>query len=89
MDEKTSVLICLAASVSANCVACFRHYHGEAVRIGLDASEIHAAVTLGAKVKAGANIAVMNAVGKAMGGAASSAEACTPSAAAACCAGNG
>lgn len=62
MDDKTSVLICLGAAVSANCVACFRHYHGEAVRIGLAPSEIEAAVTLGAKVKTGANIAVMNAV---------------------------
>jgi alkylhydroperoxidase/carboxymuconolactone decarboxylase family protein YurZ len=62
MDDKTSVLICLGAAVSANCVSCFRHYHGEAVRIGVDPSEVEAAVTLGAKVKTGANIAVMNAV---------------------------
>jgi len=62
MDDKTSVLVCLGAAIAANCVACFRHYHGEALRIGLDPSEIDAAVTLGAKVKTGANIAVMNAV---------------------------
>ena len=62
MDDKTSVLVCLGAAIAANCVACFRYYHGEAQRIGLDPSEIDAAVTLGAKVKTGANIAVMNAV---------------------------
>ncbi len=62
MDDKTSVLVCLGAAVAANCVACFRHYHGEALRIGLDPSEIEAAVALGAKVKTGANIAIMNAV---------------------------
>jgi alkylhydroperoxidase/carboxymuconolactone decarboxylase family protein YurZ len=62
MDDKTSVLVCLGAAIAANCVACFRHYHGEAVRIGLEPSDIDAAVTLGAKVKTGANIAVMNAV---------------------------
>lgn len=62
MDDKTNVLVCLGAAIAANCTACFRHYHGEAVRIGLDASEIDAAVALGAKVKTGANIAVMNAV---------------------------
>jgi alkylhydroperoxidase/carboxymuconolactone decarboxylase family protein YurZ len=64
MDEKTSVLVCLGAAVAANCVACFRHYHEEAQRIGLDESEIEAAVTLGAKVKTGANIAVMSAVAR-------------------------
>ena len=67
MDEKTSVLVCLGSAVSANCVACFQHYHGEAVRIGLDPSEIEAAVVLGAKVKTGANIAVMHAVAQAAG----------------------
>jgi alkylhydroperoxidase/carboxymuconolactone decarboxylase family protein YurZ len=62
MDDKTSVLVCLGAAIAANCVPCFRHYYGEAVRVGLEASEIDAAVMLGAKVKSGANIAVMNAV---------------------------
>src|SRR5512139_1909780 len=62
MDEKTSVLVCLGAAIAANCVSCYRHYHGEALRVGLDPSDIDAAVTLGAKVKTGANIAVMNAV---------------------------
>jgi alkylhydroperoxidase/carboxymuconolactone decarboxylase family protein YurZ len=62
MDEKTSVLVCLGAAIAANCVACFKHYYGEATRIGLDDAEIDAAVALGAKVKTGANIAVMNAV---------------------------
>jgi len=66
MDDKTSVLVCLGAAIAANCVACFRHYHAEALRLGLDPSEIDAAVTLGAKVKTGANIAVMNAVAQAV-----------------------
>jgi alkylhydroperoxidase/carboxymuconolactone decarboxylase family protein YurZ len=65
VDEKTSVLVCLGSAVAANCVACFQHYHGEAVRIGLDPSEIEAAAALGAKVKTGANIAVMHAVAQA------------------------
>ena len=62
MDEHTSVLVCLGAAVASNCVSCFRYYRGEAQRIGLDPSEIDAAVTLGSKVKTGANIAVMQAV---------------------------
>jgi alkylhydroperoxidase/carboxymuconolactone decarboxylase family protein YurZ len=88
MDEKTSILICLGAAVSANCVVCFRHYYGEARRIGLEASEIEAAVALGAKVKTGANVAVMGAVGEAMRGAdrQGRAEACMPPAAPSCCA---
>lgn len=68
MDDRTSVLVCLGSAIAANCVACFRHYHAEALRIGLDPSEIDAAVTLGAKVKTGANIAVMNAVAQAVRG---------------------
>ncbi len=66
MDDKTSVLVCLGAAISANCIPCFEHYYGEAVRIGLDPSEIDAAVTLGVKVKTGASIAVKNAVAQAM-----------------------
>ncbi len=62
MDEKTSVLVCVGAAVAANCVTCFRHYHAEALRIGLDDAEIDAAVALGSRVKTGANIVVMNAV---------------------------
>jgi len=91
MDEKTSVLVCLGAAVAANCVACFRHYHGEALRLGLDASEIQAAVALAGKVKAGANIAVMGAVGEAMRGAGQQeqAEACSPTSAPSCCSRSG
>jgi alkylhydroperoxidase/carboxymuconolactone decarboxylase family protein YurZ len=91
MDEKTSVLVCLGAAVAANCVACFRHYYGEALRLGLDASEIQAAVTLAGKVKTGANIAVMGAVGEAMRGAGQQeqAGACSPTAAPSCCSGSG
>jgi alkylhydroperoxidase/carboxymuconolactone decarboxylase family protein YurZ len=90
MDEKTSVLVCLGAAVAANCVACFRHYHGEALRLGLDGSEIQAAVTLAGKVKAGANIAVMSAVGESMRGAGQQpAEACSPASAPSCCSRNG
>lgn len=62
MDEKTRVLICLGAAVSANCVACFRHFHREAVRLGVEPAEVDEAIALAGKVKTGANIAVMSAV---------------------------
>lgn len=84
MDDKTSVLVCIGAAVAANCVSCFRHYHGEAQRVGLDASEIEAAVSLGSKVKSGANVAVMNAVGETMRRADRQGAACGEAAAASC-----
>lgn len=91
MDEKTSVLVCLGAAVAANCGPCFRHYHGEALRLGVDESDIQSAVTLAGKVKAGANIAVMSVVGEAMrrAGHAEQADACSPAAAPSCCSRNG
>lgn len=65
MDERTSVLVCLAAAVSANCVALLDYYHGKALHIGLDTSDIGDAVALGVKVKTGANIPIMTAVDEA------------------------
>lgn len=91
MDEKTSVLVCLGAAVAANCGPCFRHYHGEALRLGLDVSDVQAAVTLAGKVKAGANIAVMSVVGEATRAAGQSEQArdCCAGPAPSCCSGTG
>ncbi len=91
MDEKSSVLICVGAAVAANCVSCFRHYYGEALRIGLEPSDIEAAVALAAKVKTGANIAVMSVVAEAIRRAGREAEVagCSPSGTPSCCSGNG
>jgi len=85
MDEKTSVLISIGAAVAANCVTCFRHYHAEAQRIGLDDSEIEAAVALASKVKTGANIVVMNAVADTARRSGRQAAPCTGPAASSCC----
>jgi alkylhydroperoxidase/carboxymuconolactone decarboxylase family protein YurZ len=85
MDEKTSVLISIGAAVAANCVTCFRHYHAEALRIGLDEAEIDAAVTLGSKVKTGANIVVMNAVAETARRSGRQAAACTEATPSSCC----
>jgi hypothetical protein len=54
-------------------------------------SEVQAAVTLAGKVKAGANIAVMSAVGEAMRGAGQpeQAETCSATAAPSCCSRSG
>jgi AhpD family alkylhydroperoxidase len=69
MDEKTKSLICLGASVAANCVSCFNYHYKNALAAGLDPEAIRMAVELGRKVNRGAHIALMNAVeGAASGG---------------------
>ena len=67
MDERTKILVCLGSAISANCVECFRHYHREALKAGLEHAEIDAAVKLGAQVKKGAHITVMSAAEAATG----------------------
>ncbi len=85
MDEKTSALISIGAAVAANCVTCFHHYHAEAVRIGLDDSEIEAAVAVASKVKTGANIVVMNAVAETSARRGRQSAACSDAGPSSCC----
>ena len=61
MDDKTRILVCLGSAISANCVECFKHYHSEALKAGVETGDIEAAVKLGAQVKKGAHITMMNA----------------------------
>jgi AhpD family alkylhydroperoxidase len=67
MDDRTRILICLGSAIAANCVACFQHYHKEALKAGVEPTDIDAAVKLGAQVKKGAHITLMNAVDKEAG----------------------
>ena len=87
MDDRTRILVCLGSAISANCVACFQHYHREALKAGLEPAEIDAAVKLGAQVKKGAHITVMSAA-EAAGGPAGGdkAPSCCAPAAPGCCA---
>ncbi len=62
MDEKTSLLICLGASVAANCIPCFEHYHKKASAAGLTSEQILEAVELANKVKSGAHVAMRNSI---------------------------
>ena len=85
MDEPTKILVCVGAAVAANCVPCFRHYHGKAQAAGIDPAEVREAVMMASLVKTGAHAALMGAIESAMGegrGAAARAE--TPS----CCGGS-
>ncbi len=67
MEEKTSLLICLAASTAANCIPCFEHYHKKAAAVGLTAEEILEAVELAGRVKSGAQMVMRNSIQKFMG----------------------
>ncbi len=62
MDEKTSLLICLGASIAANCVPCFEHYHKKASEAGLASEEILEAVQLANRVKSGAHLVMRNTI---------------------------
>ncbi len=62
MDEKTSLLICLGASVAANCIPCFEHYHKKASAAGLTSEQILEAVELANKVKSGAHVVMRNSI---------------------------
>ncbi len=68
MDEKTRVLICIAAATAANCIPCFDYYFGKAEAAGLKSDEIEEAVDLGSQVKKGAHMALRNSIRKRMGG---------------------
>jgi len=67
MDEKTSLLICLGASVAANCVPCFGHYHQKASAAGLASEEILQTVELATKVKSGAQLVMRSSIKNLMG----------------------
>ncbi len=80
MDEKTSLLICLASSTAANCIPCFEHYHKKASGIGLSSEEILEAVELANKVKSGAHLLMRNSIKTFMGAEASPVSSgCSPS----------
>ncbi len=67
MDEKRSLLICLGASVAANCIPCFEHYNKKASAAGLTSEEILEAVELASKVKSGAHLAMRGVIKNSMG----------------------
>ena len=86
MDDQSRILICLGSAIAANCVACFQHYHKEAVKAGVAPSDIDAAVKFGSQVKKGAHITLMNAVDQEVGrpGAEQTVSCCEP-AQSSCC----
>ena len=90
MDDRTRILVCVASAISSNCVACFQHYHAEALKAGVDPADIDAAITLGAQVKQGAHITLMGAVDATRGaGGGEPGPSCCGRAEPACCSGEG
>lgn len=62
MDEKTRLLISLAASVATNCVPCFQHFLGRTQAVGLTSEEILDAVEIADQVKNGARITITSTI---------------------------
>ncbi len=53
MDNKTSELIAIGASVTAHCQPCLTYHIGKARELGIDEQEIREAVAVGQKVEKG------------------------------------
>jgi AhpD family alkylhydroperoxidase len=66
MDEKTKILISLGASAAANCIPCFEHHHGKALKTGLSNGEIEEAVEVAMQVKNGAHLTTRRFIDKAL-----------------------
>jgi alkylhydroperoxidase/carboxymuconolactone decarboxylase family protein YurZ len=67
MDERTKLLVSLAAATAANCIPCFEYLFCEAEAAKLTREEIQTAVDLASKVKNGAHIALKNSMNDIMG----------------------
>ena len=67
MEERTKLLIALAAATAANCIPCFEHLYFEAGVAGVTSEEIQQVVDLASKVKNGAHIALKNSINDMMG----------------------
>jgi len=58
MDERTEILVCVAASVALNCVECLEHYYKRACAAGISSDTIEDAVDHARKVQNGAHLAL-------------------------------
>lgn len=85
MDDKTQLLVCLAAAVAANCDPCFAHYYDKALAAGMPEEEVKQAVALGSQIKQGSAIAMSNSVKEIMGEEGSQETGCRDSKKGGCC----
>jgi AhpD family alkylhydroperoxidase len=56
MDEKTQLLVCLAAAAAANCIPCFEYYYEKARASGLASEEIQEVAEIAYKIKNNINM---------------------------------
>jgi AhpD family alkylhydroperoxidase len=54
LDARTTELIAIGASVTANCLSCLEYHVGKATESGVDGDEITQAVDVGKMVRRGA-----------------------------------
>lgn len=67
MEEKTSVLVAIGASVIANCKPCLEFHARKAREMGLEEEEIQEAIDIGLMVKKGSTDVMRGVVKKVMG----------------------
>jgi AhpD family alkylhydroperoxidase len=54
LDNRTSELVAIGASVTANCLSCLEYHVGKATENGVDSEEIAHAIEVGKMVRKGA-----------------------------------
>ncbi len=85
MDDRTKLLVSLAAAVAANCIPCFEYLFYEAEAAQLTREEIQQAVDLASQVKNGAHIALKDSMNDIMGLNAQYDMACREQSTSSCC----
>jgi alkylhydroperoxidase/carboxymuconolactone decarboxylase family protein YurZ len=85
MNEKTDVMIALAAAIGANCIPCFDNLFERAKGLGVSNEEVLKIVETANKVKTGASIFLKNAVNDTMGLKPETDQPCCAGAKRACC----
>lgn len=85
MNEKTNVMVALAAAVGANCIPCFDKLFERAWELGVKQEEIGTVVETANKVKTGASIFMKNAVNETLGINAESEQPCCSRVKTTCC----
>ena len=54
LDNRTTELVAIGASITANCLSCVEYHVGKAVEYGVDEGEIAQAIDVGKMVRKGA-----------------------------------
>lgn len=54
LDNRTTELVAIGASITANCQSCLEHHVGKAVEYGVDEQDIAEAIDVGKRVRKGA-----------------------------------